>query len=109
MDGSLDDLDGRIISRLDSHVGRQRDLRQTEAVARIGGVARADDLEDGQHGQRVVDGHVAEPEVDVDERMLVPGEPAGLHGDGAAGRGPFCAVAGDVHAAAWTMEHVRRC
>lgn len=58
-------------------------------------------MEHGQHGVAVVKGLVAETHVDVEEGEGVAGEPARLDGDGAAFEGPFCAVGGCGHAAAW--------
>jgi hypothetical protein len=43
----------------------------------------------------------AEAQVDLQRGRRVADEPAGLERDGAAGRGPICAVCGEGDAAAW--------
>lgn len=105
MYGRLHDLDRRVVAHARARVGGKRHLRQAEG-ARIWVLARADDLEDGHHGE----GHVgrpmvgpvgAETEVDVEEGRSVPVKPTWLQGDGAASCGPEGAVGGGAHAAAW--------
>jgi len=83
VDSRLDDLDGGVVADVDGDVGRQWHLRQAKR-ARVRAVRRADDLEDGHHGERHVERHGADAQVDVDEGGLVAGEPTGLEGHGAA-------------------------
>jgi hypothetical protein len=95
----FDDLDRRVVADLEGEVRRQRDLRQAEGavVLRVGG---PDDAEDGDRGVAVVERLVAVAHVEVELRVGVAGEPAGLDGDGAALDGPFGAVGGGGQAAA---------
>ena len=46
----------------------------------------------------------AETQVDIEEGFAVSGKPTGLECEGAAGRGPFRAVGGGGHAAAWECQ-----
>lgn len=96
----LHNLDSSIHSRGYAQVRWQPHLRQTHPQPRVRLVGWPDDLEHGLHDVRVVWRDGAQPDVDVDEGRLVPAEPAGLEGDGAACRGPFRAVGGYGEAAA---------
>lgn len=90
--GSFDDLNSRIVALLDSHVGGQRNLRHTDAQARVCVVGGTDNLEHGLHDERVVARSGAKAQVDIDQGLLVALEPARLKGNGAAVDGPVCAV-----------------
>lgn len=59
------------------------------------------DLEGGHHVEGHVERHLAEAHIDVEEGGGVTLEPAGLDGEGAASDGPFGAVVGHGHTAAW--------
>lgn len=96
MHGNLNDLDGGVVARLDGGVAGQRHLGQADG-ARVGVLGWAQDLEGADHGVAHVLGPAAgavgaEAQVHVDEGRGVALEPAGLEGDGAAGRGPVGAV-----------------
>ena len=101
----LDHLNGSVIAHVDSLVGGEGNLRETEGagVRVFGG---ADDLEDGHHGEghvwrTVVGAAGAEAHVHVEEGGGMALEPAGLEGDGAAADGPEGAVCCCGHSAAW--------
>lgn len=94
--GKLNNLDGGVVAGRDGGVGRQRDLGQAHR-ARVGVLGWAEDLEGRDHGEAHVPGAIvgtvgAEAHVDVEEGCGVALEPARLEGDGAACRGPVCAV-----------------
>lgn len=96
MHSKLNNLNGSIITRLNGRVGRERDLRQADG-SRVGVLAGPQDLEGRNHGEAHVPGPVvgavgAEAHVDVEEGRGVALEPARLEGEGAARRGPVCAV-----------------
>lgn len=99
-------LDCDIISRLKSDVGRQRYLRQTDALSRVGFVRRAIELEDGYNVVGVILGNISEPHVYVEKGSEVTLEPARFKGDCAAGNGPLGPIGGDGHAAAWWGRNV---
>ncbi len=111
--GQLDELDRRVVARLDGGVGWERDLGQADG-AWVGVLGGADDLEGRDHGvahvgrpmEVVVEirPFVAEAQVDEDEGRGVALEPARLESDGAAGRGPEGAVGCCGHAAAWWVS-----
>ena len=88
----LDDLYRRIVPFVHSDVGRKRHLRHAEFLARVGFIIGARDLPHLLHGQRVVAGHGAKAQVDVEEGGAMAGEPARLEGDGAAVNGPVGSV-----------------
>ena len=94
-------LNRRIVADLRLIVCRRRHLRKADARPRVGIVGGADDAGDGQHGVRHVARVGADAEVDVEQGLVVAGEPAGLEGDGAAADGPGGAVGGGGHSAAW--------
>lgn len=97
----LDDLDRRIVADFGRIIRRQRHLGKTErAIVLL--IRRSHDLERGQHGVGVVERLVSVAHVDVDKSEGVAREPAGLDGNSAALQGPFGAVLGHGHAAAWT-------
>lgn len=101
MHSRLNDLNSRQITHLDiDGVVRQRHLGQAEGAG-VGVAGGTDDLEGREHGEGDVGWLRAEAHVDVDEGGGVAGEPAGLDSDGAAVYGPFGAVGGGGHAAAW--------
>ena len=95
----LDNLNRRIVAYLRRETGGQRDLWQTKgAVVLL--VRGPCDLEDGQHGMRVVERLIAKAHVDVEHGECVAGEPARLKGESAAFERPFGAILGRGHAAA---------
>ncbi|KAL2289250.1 hypothetical protein FJTKL_02267 [Diaporthe vaccinii] len=80
--GQLNDLDGGVVAGLDGGVGGEGHLGQADGR---------------DHGEAHVPGAVvgavgAEAHVDVEEGRGVALEPARLEGEGAARRGPVCAV-----------------
>jgi hypothetical protein len=94
----LNNLNRRLIARLDSRACRKRHLRQAHS-SRIRIVRRSQKhkrLEhDVRHVWRTTVGSVgAVSEVDLELGLQVAAEPAWLEGDGAAGGGPVCAVVG---------------
>jgi hypothetical protein len=95
----FDNLNRCIIAHLGRIILRQRHLRQTEASI-ILHIRWASDLENGQHGVRVVERFVTVTHVYVEEGERVAREPAGLETDGAAADGPFGAVLTHRHATA---------
>lgn len=116
----LHNLNRSIIPHIHRRISRQRHLRQTKGT-RVRILRWTNDLEDGKHGE----GHVwgladgrfgehgrftcggvvcafgAETHVYVEEGRGVALEPARLECYGSAVYGPFCAVVGGGHAAAW--------
>jgi len=96
----FNNLDCRIVANLGGVVCGQRYLGQAELAAVLL-VRRADNLENGQHGVRVVQGLVAVAHVDVEQGKCMAGEPSGLDGDCATPNGPLCTVARHGHTAAW--------
>lgn len=99
----LHHLDSRLVANFHTNIRRQRDLRQTEGAG-VRVVGRAGDLEGRDDGVAHVLGGLAEAKVDIDQGSLVAREPSGLDCDGAAQDGPFGAVLGCWHAAAWKRE-----
>lgn len=105
MHSKLNNLNSSIIARLNSRVGGQRDLRKADG-ARVRVLAGPEDLEGRHHGEAHVPGPIvgpvgAEAHVDVEEGRGVALEPARLEGEGAACRGPVCAVCCCWVATAW--------
>lgn len=96
----LNNLDRRIIARLNCRIYRQRHLWQTER-SRVRIPARPHDLECRNHRVGHVDGDGAVAEIDIEEGSGVALKPAGLDGDGAAANGPERAILRGRHAAAW--------
>lgn len=73
----LHHLDRGVVAGLHVIAGRYRNLRQANR-ARVGIVGRAGDFESRHQGDRIVGRHVAEADVDVKQRVLVPCEPTRL-------------------------------
>lgn len=96
----LDDLDRCVVAHIHRQVGGHPHLRQAEGSG-VGLCRGTDDLEGWHHNVGHVWWDCAEAEVHVEEGFAMAGEPAGLQGHGAASCGPFCAVRGGGHAAAW--------
>lgn len=100
----FNNLNSRLVSRLETNVGGQRNLRNTDC-AWIGVVRRTNDLEGMNH--RI--GHVQwsaiwavgpEAEVHMNNSDGMASKPAWLEGNGATGRGPVCTIARGIDAAA---------
>ena len=96
----LNNLNRRILADDGGIVRGQRYLRYADA-ARVFGVVGPDDAEDRLHDEGVVFRHGAVAEVDIHQGLTVSTEPARLQADGAASDGPFGAIGGHGHAAAW--------
>lgn len=80
VEGSFNDLYGRIVADLDARVGRvggQRDMRETDRAGVLD-LCRTDDLEYRNHGVRHVGRDGAEAHVDVEEGRRVADVPARL-------------------------------
>jgi hypothetical protein len=95
----FDHLDGGVVARFDTNIGRQGDLGNTDRPG-VGVVGRAGDLERGDHGMAHVGGHGAQTQIDVDQGRRVTLEPARLERDGAAVDRPFGAICRGGHTAA---------
>jgi len=95
----LDDLDCRIIARLNCRVYRQGHLWQTEG-SRVRILAGPHDLECRNHRVGHVDWDGSVAEVDIEESSGMALKPAGLYSDGPAADGPKGAVLRRRHAAA---------
>ncbi len=93
------DLNGRHITGLDTDIGRQRHLGQTDSSwVRV--VRGTGDLEGRNDGVAHVFGDLAEANVDIDQGRRVAWEPARLESDGAATDGPVGAILRSGHATA---------
>lgn len=106
----LNNLDRRLVPRLDARPLRQRHLREAHRPG-VRAVRGPEQLELRHHGVghvlRAVVGPVgAEAQVDVQQRLRVALEPAGLEGDRAARRGPVCPVFRRADAAACCRQYV---
>lgn len=93
------DLNGRHVTGLDTDIGRQRHLRQTDS-SRVGVVRGTGDLEGGNDRVAHVLGDLAEANVDIEQGRRVAWEPARLESDGAATDGPVGAILRSGHATA---------
>lgn len=97
--GHLNDLDRRLVADVDTDIGRQGHLRQTECP-RVWVVGRADNLERRHDRVAHVLRRLPEAQVDVDQGPRMAREPAGLDSDCSAADGPLGAVGGRGHASA---------
>jgi hypothetical protein len=91
MNGRFNDLNSSIIADVVGYVGWQWYLWKAECT-RVHVVYWSCELENWDHGVRVVQWLGSESNVDVNEGCLMSIEPAWLEGDCSSGDGPFRSI-----------------
>ena len=89
--GRLNQLDSSIITRADTDIGRQRNLRQTHGT-RVWVVGRASYLERRHNRVAHILGNLAESKVDINQGILMAREPARLEGESTTADRPLGSV-----------------